>query len=205
MTRGAVWLLVPVLTCGACGSLERAESAPSSVEPRSGSSSEPGTLVAVKTFPRTFVWLEPMFENDFAPPEGKAYIGQQGQMFIPGEVLARAGQPIEFRSSEDVLHNVRVVRSDKTPIFNVATLPFGAYTHTFDEPGVYDVSCDIHTAMKATIFIASTPYIATSDETGRFSFPNVLRGTYKASGFDAGKRVEKIVEVSGSRVDVSLP
>jgi plastocyanin len=204
MIRGAVWILVPLLTVGACGSSERTAAAPP-IHPRSDSSSDPGTPVTVKTFPGTFVWLEPMFEDEFPPPEGKAYVDQQGQMFIPGEVLARTGQQIEFRSSEDVLHNVRVIRSDKTPIFNIATPPFGAYTHTFDKPGIYDVSCDIHTAMKATIFIASTPYIATSDQTGRFTFSNVLRGTYRASGFDAGKRVEKIVEVSALPVEVSLP
>jgi hypothetical protein len=161
--------------------------------------------VTVRTVPGTFVWLEPTFEENFPPPEGKAYVDQQGQMFIPGEVLARTGQQVEFRSSEDVLHNVRVIRSDKTPIFNVATPPFGAYTHTFDEPGVYDVTCDIHTAMKATLFVASTPYVATSDETGRYTFTNVVRGTYKASGFEAGRKVEKAVEVSAPQDEISIP
>jgi hypothetical protein len=162
--------------------------------------------VTVRTLPGTFVWLEPTFEWTFAPPEGKGYIDQQGQMFIPGEVLARTGQAIEFRSSEDLLHNIRVMRSDKTPIFNVAAPPFGAYTHTFDEPGVYDVSCDIHAAMKATIFIASTPYIATSDNvTGRFTFEDVVPGTYRVAGFDEGTRVEKLVTVSGPHLDVTLP
>jgi plastocyanin len=46
---------------------------------------------------------------------------QQGQMFMPDTLLARTGQPVHFRSSEDVLHNVRVIRRDKKPIFNVAT------------------------------------------------------------------------------------
>jgi hypothetical protein len=205
MTRVVVSLFVVHLACVGCTSSEQSGVA-APVPARSGAAAPPGTRVTVQTFPGTFVWLEPTFEWTFTPPEGKGYVDQQGQMFIPGEVLARTGQPIEFRSSEDVLHNIRVMRSDKTPIFNVATPPFGAYTHTFDEPGVYDVSCDIHTAMKATIFIAATPYIATSDdETGRFTFKDVVPGTYRAAGFDEGTKVEKLIHVSGSHVDVTLP
>ena len=129
---------------------------------------------------------------------------QQGQMFIPDTLLARTGQPVHFRSSEDVLHNVRVVRSDKKPIFNVATPPFGAYTHTFDEPGVYDVTCDIHTAMHATVYVTATPYVGTSDADGRFVFTNVVPGRYTLAGFDEGARIAKIVDIAGAQVDFSI-
>jgi len=122
--------------------------------------------VSVITTPGTFVWLEATFAHEFPPAEGVAYMDQQGQMFMPDTVLARTGQPFHFRSSEDVLHNVRVIRSDKKPIFNVATPPFGSYMHTFDEPGLYNVTCDIHATMRGTVYVASTPYVGTADERG---------------------------------------
>jgi plastocyanin len=204
MTRGAARVLGLILLLAGCGPSEPAGVASSALDGAKPHRRD-GSVVTVRTVPDTFVWLEPTFEESFPLPEGKAYLDQQGQMFVPGEVLARAGQQVEFRSSDDVLHNVRVIRSDKTPIFNVATLPFGAYTHIFDEPGVYDVTCDIHTAMRATLFVASTPYVATSDEVGRYTFTNVVRGTYKASGFEAGRKVEKLVEVSAPQVEISIP
>jgi hypothetical protein len=114
---------------------------------------------------------------------GVLAMDQQGQMFVPDTLLVRTGQPVHFRTSEDVLHNVRVVRSDKTPIFNVATPPFGSYTHTFDQPGFYNVTCDIHATMRATVYVASTPYIGTADEHGRFTFEHVVPGRYTAAGF----------------------
>jgi plastocyanin len=136
----------------------------------------------VQTRPCTFVWLEPAFEHDFPPAEGAAYMDQQGQMFMPDTVVAQTGQPVHFRSSEDELHNVRVIRNEKTPIFNVATAPFASYTHVFDAPGFYNVTCDIHTAMRGTIDVASSPYVGTADEHGRFVFERVVPGRYTAFG-----------------------
>jgi plastocyanin len=164
-----------------------------------------GTLVSVHTTPGTFVWLEPAFAHEFPPADGAAYMDQQGQMFMPDTVLARTGQPVHFRSSEDVLHNVRVIRNDKKPIFNVATPPFGSYTHVFDEPGFCNVTCDIHTAMRGTIYVATTPYVGTADERGRFTFEGVVPGTYTASGFADAMPIEKTIEVTGARIDVRLP
>jgi hypothetical protein len=127
-------------------------------------------------------------------------------MFIPELLVARAGQKVEFRSSEDVLHNVRVDYSDtKTPIFNVATPPWGMYPHTFDKPGFYNVSCDIHTAMRATILVTDTPYATQAGQAGNFRFENVVPGSYKLKGFVGEEPVEKIVQIAGSRTELGLP
>lgn len=169
-----------------------------------GTGTGTGTAVSVVTAPGTFVWLEPAFAHDFPPADGAAYMDQQGQMFMPDTLLVRTGQPVHFRSSEDVLHNVRVIRSDQTPIFNVATPPWGSYTHTFAEPGFYNVTCDIHATMRATMYVASTPYVGTADERGGFTFDHVVPGTYTLAGFADGTPIEKTVAIAGPRVDVTL-
>jgi hypothetical protein len=57
---------------------------------------------------------------------------QAGNEFLPGFLLAQAGQSVQFRNSEDVLHNVRVTEiSSQKPVFNVATVAFGKYEHKF--------------------------------------------------------------------------
>ena len=189
----------------ACGGNSRPEETPGPAKPANAANdASAGSTVFVRTTPGTFVWLEPTFEHEFPPSDGAAYMDQQGQMFIPDTLLARTGQPVHFRSSEDVLHNVRVIRSDKTPIFNVATPPFGSYTHVFNEPGFYNVTCDIHTTMRATVYVAATPYVGTSDEHGRFTFEHVIPGTYTVAGFADAAPIAKTIEVAGPRVDVSL-
>ncbi len=51
---------------------------------------------------------------------------QAGYEFLPGFLIAQAGQNVQFRNSEDVLHNVRVTETTtQQPVFNVATLAFG--------------------------------------------------------------------------------
>lgn len=195
--------IVGIVGCGANPRTERTDEPTNSTNP-TNPANRSGTTVTVVTTPGTFVWLEERFEHDFPAPEGAAYMDQQGQMFMPDTVLARTGQPMHFRSSEDVLHNVRVIRSDQKPIFNVATPPFGSYTHTFNEPGFYNVTCDIHTAMRATIYVTSTPYVGTADERGLFTFDNVVPGPYKLAGFADGKPIEKTIDVAGPRLDVTL-
>jgi hypothetical protein len=153
-----------------------------------------------------FVRLEPQFAHQFPPPPGEGFIDQSGQMFVPGAITAQAGQAVKFRSSEDILHNVRVIRAeDKVTIFNVATPPWGAYTHTFDKAGTYDVTCDIHTAMKATILVSDTPYATIADDNGGFTFVDVVPGAYKIIAFSGENEVERNIEIRGSRIEVTVP
>ena len=173
--------------------------------PRSGEIVD-GTQVSGTAPPGAFIRLEPLVARDFPPPDPGGFIDQSGQMFVPGALVARAGQSVQFRSSEDILHNVRVIRAeDKAPIFNVATPPWGSYTHKFDEPGTYDVTCDIHTAMRATILVTTTPYATIADENGGFEFADVIPGSYKLIGFSGEHAIERVLRISGRRTEVKLP
>ena len=122
---------------------------------------------------------------------------QSGQMFIPGLLAGRAGQDVEFRSSEDILHNVRVDYGAGEPIFNVATPPWGKYVHKLERPGFYNVSCDIHTTMRATIYLSDAPYVVAVPDSGEFVFQNIRHGAYKVSGYIQGNPIDKKVEVTG--------
>ena len=68
------------------------------------------TLVTGDAPSGAFVRLEPTFAFEHRLPTGESFIDQSGQMFIPGAPGGPDGQTIQFRSSENVLHNVRVIR-----------------------------------------------------------------------------------------------
>ena len=97
--------------------------------------------------------------------------------FIPGVLIVRTGHPVEFRNSDDVLHNVRVNEdATKAGTFNVA-IPMGEdYRFTFEREGFYNVGCDIHPAMSATIYASPSPYVTLSDQGGQFEIHDVPRG-----------------------------
>ena len=66
-------------------------------------------------------------------PEGPAVMDQYSKTFVPNVVYVRVGQPVEFRNSEDMPHNVNVTRRGSgTAIFSVATEPQQKYVHAFD-------------------------------------------------------------------------
>ena len=162
-------------------------------------------VVAGTTTPGTIVTLEPKSPREFPAPTYAQVMDQSGQQFLPSLVVARVGQRVEFRSSEDVLHNVRVDEAGtQTPVFNVATPPFEAYTHTFDKPGYYNVSCDVHPAMRANILVAPTPYSAVADAQGAFSIADVEPGQYTARAFSGAAPIERTVDVTAPRTDLSL-
>ena len=162
-------------------------------------------MVAGTAAPGAIVTLDPVSPREFTAPGDARVMDQFGQQFLPGLLVVQAGQRVEFRSSEDVLHNVRVDEvGTRAPVFNVATPPFEAYTHTFDKPGYYNVSCDIHPAMHANIFVSRTPYTAVADATGAFSIANVEPGSYTARAFSGGAPTERSVDVTAPRTQLAF-
>lgn len=138
-------------------------------------------------------------------PDGPAVMDQYAKQFVPNVLYARVGQPVEFRNSEDMPHNVTVMRrSTGTEVFNVSTEPQQKYAHTFDRIGQFDVTCDIHPGMQATLIVAPSPYATVADASGKFSIPNVKPGSYTLSLTYEGRTVEQPLEVARERTDVRV-
>jgi len=138
-------------------------------------------------------------------PAEPAVMDQISKQFLPHTLLARVGQPVEFRNSEDMPHNVTVVRRESgSEVFNVSTDRGEKYVHAFDRVGQFDVKCDIHEGMEATVVVARGPMTVTAGDDGRFSIPNVAPGAYTVSLTFNGQTVEQPIEVSGSRTEFKL-
>jgi plastocyanin len=138
-----------------------------------------------------------------AMPAEPAVLDQISKQFLPHTLLVRVGQPVEFRNSEDMPHNVSVTRRESgSEVFNVSTEPHQKYDHTFDRVGQFDVKCDIHEGMEATLIVARGPMTTIAADNGRFSFSNVAFGSYTLSLTYSGQTVEQAFEVSGPRTEV---
>jgi heme/copper-type cytochrome/quinol oxidase subunit 2 len=132
---------------------------------------------------------------------------QHGNAFHPKVLVARHGQPVEFRNSEDVLHNVHVFDTEtRETVFNVGTPVVGSYRFTFEEPGAYDVSCDIHPAMAAFVIVSPTPYTAIADSQGNFELGDVPPGSYEVVvwNLDPARRTRREVEIGPGTTELDL-
>ena len=138
-------------------------------------------------------------------PDQPAVMDQQSKQFIPNVLLVRPGQPVEFRNSEDMPHNVSVTRRGSgTEVFNVGTEPRQQHVHTFDRIGQFDVLCDIHEGMSAIVIVAAGPMTTIAEDDGRFKFASVPFGSYKLSLTYDGQTVEQALEVTGAQTRFKL-
>src|SRR5206468_1446569 len=145
---------------------------PAAAPATSAAAPQTGTVTG-KAPANAIVVLEPATPKEL--PMGETPVMDQVSLtFTPEMLFVRTGQPVEFRNSDDTLHNVHVGNSDtKEPSFNVAIPTGERYAYTFATDGFYHVGCDIHPAMSAEIFAASTPFVTRTPSDGSFSFADV--------------------------------
>jgi plastocyanin len=141
------------------------------------------------------VALEPRDARDL-PASEPVSMDQVSLTFTPEFLFVRTGQSVDFRNSDDTLHNVNVRNADtKEPSFNVAIPTGEKYAYTFKKDGFYHVGCDIHPAMSAEIFAASTPFVTQTGSDGLYAFADVPPGSYRITERVEGRTTEKNIEV----------
>jgi plastocyanin len=134
-------------------------------------------------------------------PEEPALMDQYGTAFWPRLLVVRPGQPVDFKNSEDTLHNVHVIDSEtRETEFNVGTPMVGAYRHVFEREGAYDVSCNIHPSMAAFLIVTAAPFYAVADSQGNFELDEIPEGSYVARvwNMDPRRRRERTIRIDAT-------
>ncbi len=114
-----------------------------------------------------------------AAPKTPAVIDQQGCLYHPRVLGVQAGQPIEIRNSDAVLHNIKAVPK-KNRGFNISQPTKGMKSNrTFPAAeAAIPFECNVHGWMHAKVFVSDSPYFAVSDDKGSFSIKGLPAGTY---------------------------
>jgi hypothetical protein len=174
-----------------------------------GSLGDYGTVAG--TFPLvpgqpSFVLLNPLTPHAFPLPDSMPVMDQKGLMFLPPVLFVRTGQAVDFQSHDEHMHNINVEDADsRKQMFNVVIPTEAHYQFTFDHDGFYDVTCDIHSYMRATIVATSSPY-ATASTDGHFQFDAVEPGPYTLTVYSGAGKDEVVVDITaGERATVRLP
>ena len=118
--------------------------------------------------------------QSYPVPNDAVVIDQQGCLYHPRALAIRAGQKLEIKNSDPVLHNIKAVPTKNRP-FNISQPTEGmSTTRTFTtaEENV-PVECNVHGWMHSNITVLSHPFFAVTGDDGSFTIKGLPAGTYE--------------------------
>jgi plastocyanin len=135
-------------------------------------------------------------------------IAQSDEQFVPHVVPVLRGSTVDFPNADVVFHNVFSLSSAKS--FDLGRYPKGqAKSVTFDESGVVQVFCHIHSDMSAIVLVLDNPFFTTPAADGRYVLENVPAGDYTVVGWHERIRpVLRTVHVAAgetARLNFNIP
>ena len=125
------------------------------------------------------VYLEEVPPPHTLQPPSSPRLTQRGMEFVPSVLVVVAGQEVGFPNEDPYYHNVFSYSPAKR--FDLGRYAKGkSKSLIFEDAGVVQVFCDIHSDMKGTILVLQNPYFARPDrESGGFRIPSIPAGRYR--------------------------
>lgn len=141
---GATWVAIAVLALAACSP---SASASNPAESGAASMAEPPAESAAASTAAS--------PSEAGTVGGDTTVTISGRSF-GGDITISAGSTVTFVNNDSVGHTVTngengVAAADA--LFNEALADGGTFEFTFDTPGVYQVTCRIHSTMNMTITV----------------------------------------------------
>lgn len=102
--------------------------------------------------------------------------------FLPRVSATTVGSTITFRNSDPILHNSQLLQRDNLLPIRMNVLQPSKVPDTnkvLTELGIFEVRCNIHPFMHASIVVFDHPYFTVTDGTGEFQLQNIPAGIYK--------------------------
>jgi plastocyanin len=133
-----------------------------------------------QTLANVFVQVKNPPAGDHPTPSESVHIDQHGCLYEPHVLGVMVGQPVLFRNSDGILHNVHGLPSENRE-FNIGMPPtLKEKEHAFNKPEMaFPVKCDVHPWMKAYIAVMTHPYFAVTGRDGKFTIEDLPAGTYE--------------------------
>jgi hypothetical protein len=104
-------------------------------------------------------------------------VDQIDKEFVPYVKAVGAGASVFFPNKDNIRHHVYSFSPAKTfelPLYSGTP----ANPVVFDRPGIVPIGCNIHDWMLAYIYVADSPYFATTARPGRVTLDSLPPGTY---------------------------
>src|SRR5579872_512787 len=121
----------------------------------------------------------------FDLPPQRRHLDQKHCRYIPHILLVPQNQVLTMLSSDATLHTIHM---EGAASYNLPfPFPDQPTTRTMTSPGLVNLRCNGgHVWMNAEMVVASHPYYAVTDESGRFELTDVPPGTYQIVAWHEG-------------------
>jgi len=119
----------------------------------------------------TIVYFKPAGASLAVTPQTYE-ITTRRKRLIPNVLVVPVGSTVDFPNRDDILHNVFSV----SPAANFDLGLYGegqSKSHTFREPGLAVIHCNVHHAMRADVLVVDTPFFARADADGGFDIDGI--------------------------------
>lgn len=140
-------------------------------------------------------------------PKDPVVLDQQGCMYHPHVFTLMAGQPLEIRNSDEVLHNVHALPEENKP-FNLAQPIKGLKTKKdFGKPEVpIRIKCDVHPWMACYAGVFEHPFHAVTGEDGTFKLEGLPAGEYTVETWHEkyGAQTHKVTVAAGETATLDV-
>jgi hypothetical protein len=116
----------------------------------------------------------------YSPPSETVVLDQEGCLYKPRMLGVMAGQTIDIKNSDPVLHNIKAVPKVNRG-FNISQPTAGMVSkRKFDRPEqMVPLECNVHSWMHANVGVMPHPFFATTGENGTFRIEGLPPGTYE--------------------------
>jgi plastocyanin len=123
------------------------------------------------------VFLEPSRAAAPTPLPRNPTISQRGRRFDPSVLVLTTGTTVVFPNDDVVFHNV--FSRSRAAAFDLGTYGRGHERHhTFAQPGLVKVHCNIHPDMASHVLVLDTPLSAVTAPDGAWTIADVPDGDY---------------------------
>lgn len=113
------------------------------------------------------------------PKPARLILDNTNCAFTPHVQVAPIGSELLLKNSDPILHTVHA-RLGGATLFNVGLPRWRERTKLLDRAGPIRIDCDVlHTWMSAVIMVVETPFIAVTDDAGRFTIDALPPAEYK--------------------------
>jgi plastocyanin len=117
---------------------------------------------------------------NYTAPAQTVELDQDGCLYKPRALAVMAGQTIDIKNSDPVLHNIKAVPKTNRG-FNISQPTAGMVSkRKFDRPEqVIPIECNVHSWMHANVAVLPHPFFAVTSDNGTFEIKGLPAGTYE--------------------------